>query len=458
MYEKLLDRFNSQAGAWITDGYVAELRCIRQLHGAEFFIQEATLTLAPPWASELLNAQNDMHLETAMLFADQQSTEGLARDFLVSAATSAATGCIKLNELTATLRRVDRPIDYYSEVTVRDRWTFPLHLQVQGDRFPPLSPLEAAALDDALRQASPPFDGVADLSQWLNLNGASDGTRQSSITVNVLPPVELLFADSKFENEQLALRLRCSASADFNQIRLAARIVPGTVSEGRLQVAEQVSWDASDACVGYRTGTATIRVGSAVSVLILLSYKGYSVARQWFHDSSRSRSARHLSMIQFDPELKGLRAALFTNNDSRDFEKAVGCVAYLVGLASALPLQSRTPDLVAATPRGRQLVIECTLATSDFPSKMGKLVDRCNALRKSLGANSLTTTEVFGVLVCRQPSDQIARDETELRRHRILLVTGEDLERALMGAWHVVDADLVVDKAVAGWAMQRPID
>lgn len=354
------------------------------------------------------------------------------------------------------MREVDRPFDYYSEVTVRDRWNFPLHLQVQGDTFPLRSPLEASELDDTLRQASPPFDGVADLSQWLNLNGALDGTRPSSITVIVHPPVELLFADSKFENEQLTLRLRCSASAEFNEIRLAARIVPGTVSEGRLQVAEQIAWDDDDTRVGYRAGTATISVGSAVRVQFLLSYKGYSVARQWFHDSSRSRSARHLSMIQFDPDLKGLRAALFTNNDSRDFEKAVGCVAYLAGLATALPLQSRTPDLVAATPRGRQLVIECTLAISDFSTKMGKLVDRCNALRKSLAANDLTSAEVVGVLVCRQPSDQIARDNIELQRHRILLVTGEDLERALVGSWHTVDADLVVDKAVAAWAMQHP--
>lgn len=456
MYEKLLDRFNSQASKWITDGYVAELRCIRQLRDAKLFVQDATLTLAPPWASDQLNSQNDMHLETATLFADQQSEASLDRESLVSAVRSAATGCIRLNELMATLRAVDRPIDYYSEVTVRDRWTFPLHLQVQGDKLPPLSPLEAAALDDGLRQARPPFDGVADLSQWLNLNGALDGTRPSSITVKVLPPVELLFTDSKLENEQLALRLRCSASADFNQIRLAARIVPGTVSEGRIQVGERVSWDTDDARTGYRTGTVTIRTGSAVSVQILLSYQGYSVARQWFHDSSKSTSARHLSMIQFDPELKGLRAALLTNNDSRDFEKAVGCIAYLVGLASALPLQSRTPDLVAATPRGRQLVVECTLATSDFSTKLGKLVDRCNALKKSLAANGLATAEVFGVLVCRQPSDQIARDDAELQRHRILLVTGGDLERALLGAWHSVDADLVVDKAVAAWAMQRP--
>lgn len=458
MHEKLLERFKSQASAWITEGYVVELRCIRQLRDTEFFVQDATLTLAPPWASELLDSANDMHLETATLFADQKSYKSLARDVLVSTATSAATGYIRLNGLMATLREIDRPLDYYSEVTVRDRWTFPLHLQIQGDRLAPLSPLESAALDDSLRQASPPFDGVTDLYQWLNLDGTLGGARPSSITVNVQPPVELLFDKSTFENEQLELCLRCATSANLDQIQLAARIVPGTVSEGRLQVAEAIAWDAGDSLVGYRTGRVTIGVGAAVSVQTLLSYKGYSVARQWFHDTSKSRSVRHLSMIQFDPELKGLRAALFTNNDSREFEKAVGCVAYLVGLASALPLQSRTPDLVAATPRGRQLVIECTLATSDFATKMGKLVDRCNALKKSLAVNGLTSLEIFGVLVCRQPSDQIARDDTELQRHRVLLVTGEDLERALIDAWHSVDADLVIDKAVARWGVQHSFD
>lgn len=396
-----------------------------------------------------------MHLDAGNLVADQQSTRGIPRDAMVAAVRSATAGRIELGELTAALQARERAIDFYSELSVRDRWIFPLHLQVQGDKFPPLAPLAAAALDDQLRQASPPFDGLADLSRWLNLNGTLDGTRSSSISVNVAPPVELLLSESSFENGELILRLRSTAMVEISEMRLGALTVPGTVAEGRLQLADHVSWHEDSAGLGYRTGEVTINAGSAVSVLILLSYKGYSVARQWFQDPSRSKSARHLSMIQFDPELKGLRAALFTNNDARDFEKAVGCVAYLAGLAGALPLQSRTPDLVAATPRGRQLVIECTLATADFSAKIGKLVDRCNALRKSLAANGLASAEVLAVLVCRQPSDQIASDDAELRRHRILLVTGEILEQALVGAWAAVDPDAIIDKAVAAWSAQR---
>lgn len=455
MYQQLLDRITLQAEAWITDGYIAELRCIRHKLEGEMTVQDATITFAPPWASALLDPRNDMHLAIEDLVADQHSAKGLPRLALVAAVRRATEGRVELGQMSTALRARDRPIDFNSEVTMRDRWSFPLHLQVQGDKLPPLSPLAATTLDDHLRQASAPFDGLADLSRWLNLNGALDGTRSSAITVNVLPPIELLFAESRFENGELVLRLRCTATTELDEIRLGALTVPSTVAEGRLQIADSVSWQDDSAGLGYRTGEVGINAGSAVSVLILLSYKGFTVVRQWFHDPSRSKSARHLSMIQFDPELKGLRAALFTGTDSREFEKAVGCVAYLVGLAGALPLQSRTPDLVATTPRGRQLVIECTLATSDFSAKIGKLVDRCTALRKSLAANGLATADVIAVLVCRQPSDQIASDDAELRRHRILLVAGEALERALVGAWMPADPDAIIDKAMAAWSAQQ---
>ncbi len=53
MHEKLLGRFNSQSSAWISNSYVDELRCVRQLRDAEFFVQDAMLTLPSPLCGQL---------------------------------------------------------------------------------------------------------------------------------------------------------------------------------------------------------------------------------------------------------------------------------------------------------------------------------------------------------------------------------------------------------------------
>lgn len=439
------------AEAWLSDGYVGEIRCIQYVTENGTFIQSASLTFTPSWTS--VQIENNLELEASGLVADQIALVGLSKDELTSLVRNACNGQIMFRNFSASLPRPERDFDCYSEALYRDRWVFPLKFTIFGDRLAGFSALRAMQLDDALRQASPPFDGLDDLTNWLDLKASRDGASPTGIVVTVAPPLELLFNEHGMESEWLKVKIRLTAGADKRKVGITLRTVPSTVAAGRKELTHQIRWTKKED--GSYIGEVASETGKAVGSQILLTYFGRTVARQWFWDLAKSPSARYHAMAQFDPELKGLRNALFTGTDSREFEKAVGCVAYLTGLSAALPLQTKTPDIVASTPRGRQLVIECAVAISDFSTKLGKLVDRCNALKKGL-TEAHITTEVIGVLVCRLPMDQIAKNDAELKKHRILLVTGEALESALRDAWRINDVDQIIDKKLAQWSSENP--
>lgn len=441
----------SHAAAWLSDDSHCEIRCVEYISAHGSAIQDASLTLASPFVN--LVTENDVQLTVASLHATLLSTSGVCKEDALLLVKSACAGTLQLNNRVAALKSPDAGVDIYSESLNRDRWLCPLRFRISGERLQYLSELEAIRLDDSLRFNQTPFDGVGELSQWLQLKAAVDGTSPSGITVTVWPPVELIFSECFLNNSKLHLKARVAAKASLPQLSIAVRLTSGSLHNARMQVADGMIWEVQDS--GQLIGSIEIPTDSAVGAQVLVGYAGRTFVRQWFWDPSKSPNPRYRTLNQFDPDLKSLKQLLLSSveardssNEAREFEKAVGCIAYLLGLSTALPLQNNAPDLVSSTPRGRHLVVECTLSISDFSKKLGKLVDRCNALKKSF-AEAKLTAEVIGVLVCRLPRDQIALREAELQQHQILLATRESLEFAVDRAWQVHDPDALLDAAVA---------
>ena len=442
----------SHAAAWISDDSNCEIRCVEYINEDGAVIQDASLTLAPHFVS--LVTDNDLQLTVTSLRATQFSTSRVAKEDALTLVKRVCEGTLYLGNRAAALKIPDSGIDIYSESLIRDRWLSPLRFRVSGDRLKYLSELEFIRLDDSLRSNSTPFDGIGELSQWLLLKAAIDGTSPSGITVTVWPPVELIFSECSLKNSQLHLKVKVAANVSLPQLGIAVRLTSGSLHTARMQIADAMTWAAQDS--GEFIGSISLATTDSVGAQILVGYAGRTYVRQWFWDPSKSSSPRYHALNEFDPDLKGLKQALFTSPEGRDFEKAVGCIAYLLGLSSALPLQSNTPDLVASTPRGRHLVVECTLGISDFSKKLGKLVDRYNALRKSFAGATLTM-EIVGVLVCRLPRDQIAARESELQQHHILLATKENLDYVMNRAWQVHEPDTLLDAAIASMTAQHRI-
>ena len=113
---------------------------------------------------------------------------------------------------------------------------------------------------------------------------------------------------------------------------------------------------------------------------------------------------------------------------------------------------SDAADIVATTPRGNILIIECTtgLLKSD---KVAKLVERSEIVRKRLISSGNQHLKVLPVLVTSKPKDEVKADIEEVKNKGIAVFTKEDLESALPQTVVLPDAELIFDRL---WQEAQP--
>lgn len=152
------DRFLSSALRWICEGYSYDARFLAGTRDGKHPIWEASLTLNP------LPAKRDLSfvVRGEQFIAGQEQRDHVSQQVLIELVTRAAHGNLTVGEHELGL---DASLRYYSESTHRDRWLSDLHLQVSGANRGPTAGEVLAAIDDALRSATPPFDGLLDLQR-----------------------------------------------------------------------------------------------------------------------------------------------------------------------------------------------------------------------------------------------------------------------------------------------------
>ncbi len=368
--------------------------------------------------------------------------------------TAATGGRIDAGNLSLELSGTE-DLDVYSEMTHRDRWFSPLHLRVSARRAIAPSASLVASVDGALRRAVPPFDGTEDLAKFLNLDAQFFGARAPAISLSVSPPVDLIVDATSLSKDTLTATVRAHQNLDLSRVDLAVRAVPGQGLASRQQVASSIVWGEPE---GYlRTGKASISLPNSDSVLAMLSLNAFDVRRHWVVDPPKARNARFLAINQFDVDLRKLKEALLDASESRKFEQAVGALLYMLGFSTAAPIESDAPDLVATTPAGQSVIVECTLKIADFANKVGKLVERRTALSKALAAANLPAT-VIAVLACRLPRDEIAASTKSLREFNVLLLAAEDLSSFLLRARFLSDPDALLNEAIATLSSTGALD
>ncbi|HQS58362.1 MAG TPA: hypothetical protein PLU16_01820 [Gallionellaceae bacterium] len=437
------EQFLKASKDWVCDSCSIDIRYVARKDGDIRHLMAASIGVSPlPLTDDL-----GFCLETSEICAGQLQLSGQDKQELLEIIEQAAQGILKANGLLLELF-CDREYSYHSELSYGDRWFSELTLQIIGGRGTalPVSHIDACKIDDALRQCSPPFDGMADLTGWLGLKNSLQTHDSPTINISVLPPVDLDFHASSLEKDVLNLKLYAHPNFDLDRLVVAIRIVPGVGVKSRKQVSSEINW--KSARKGVREGQARIRLNKADSVLTMFVIGNITVRRQWFLDPTKSGNNRLVSVQLFDKELKMIRNALFESADSTRFEMGVAALFFLMGFASLVQLENDSPDVVVATPGGRLILIECTTRIADFSSKLGKLVDRKRMLSKAL-EDGKSPNRVDGILVCALPKDQIAIRIDELQNHQVILMARNDLTSALDQVRFHIDPDKFVEDSIA---------
>ncbi len=415
--DNLSSNFLQAACGWLCDGYSADVRYIASSSAtnSEMWSASIVMTPLPPKRADFGFHFAGTHFSIGQI---QRTSERKAP--LLELLQHAIHGEVKVDGRSLSLACNPR-LDYYSEMTIRDRWYSNLHIQVLGRRLHIPSSLALSEADNELRLASPPFDGLADVCNWLDLSVPG------SIALRVLPPVDLIFAECHLSNRRLSLTLHAHPRLDVSRVRLAVCAAPSLGLESRQQISEHIRW--KKAKDGRRAGEVQVDVPEADSAIAMLMIENVTVRRQWFMDPTKARNNRYLAVQHYDNDLRMVRHALLESNDSVKFEQGVASMLFLLGFTPSIQVETNAPDLIVTTPSGKLAIVECTTRTSDFATKVGKLVDRRSSLSKHLAAGG-HIAEVNAVLVCRLPRDQLPTQASEAARDNVLLLTGEDLQSA----------------------------
>lgn len=434
----VMQTFLDAAEAWVCDGYSIDVRFLAILseNGGELW--DMSLVLNPLPAKQDLN----FYIESETFAIGQIQNSGQDKNTLLNLLVEVSSGILKLPGKLLSLPN-DQVFDYFSEMSHRERWFSELHLQVGGGRRPIPSPTELANIDNSLRLARPPFDGMSDAARWLGLRAIGSSATPPTINIRISPPVDLIFDECSLVDDQLYLTMHAHPQFDVARIGLSICAVPGNALDSRRQIADEISW--SDVRDGRLEGRAQIQLKQADSVLVMLMIGTSTVRRQWFIDPAKARNNRHLAINHFDKDLKMVRLAVLDSSDSNKFEQGVASLFFLLGFNPVMTLETDAPDLIVTTPGGKLVIVECTTRIADFASKVGKLVDRRGSLSKSLMASGHSSL-VSAILVCRLPRDQIAAQADELRTHNIVLIAGEELAARLDRVRVPNDPDRMLDE------------
>ena len=416
-------RIQEMAEIWICDQYSIDGRFIaKRSDDGRYQILSATINLIPfP-----LTGENNFEQLVGDLLVGQWSKSNLPKKTLLKIIRETFLGQVNVGDKELVLAKT-KNFDFYSESLRRDLWFYELHLRITGDAFHLPAYVDTLNLDNALRSAPVPFDGIADLASWLGVADPTQGQDHPSIVFRMNPPADLSMATCKLTNGVLDLTMFALPKLNTNKISIATRSVPGKGLAARRQVATFFKW--SRVKNGIRVGKASIPVDGADQVLVAVVIDEVVVRRHWFVDATRARNQRLIAVQQFDADLRMVKRELFNPSTSDKFELAVASLLYVLGFNPVVQIETDSPDLVVMTPEGRLAIVECTIRIADSASKIGKLVDRRSALLKALSANE-HSVRVSGVLVCALPKDQMAISDAELTRNRIILVCKDDLASA----------------------------
>lgn len=306
-----------------------------------------------------------------------------------------------------------------------DRWFCDAHLIIRGDNFQPISSVQIAKLNSFLRLNDPPFDGLDDLLNALNLQNNLTSHQSSQIEIRILPPVDII--SGSLIKGKFKVVLHAHPNFDTNTISLAIREFPEGPST-RKQIASSIKWRTrSD---GLKIGVLQKSSRDAFAILVMLMAGTNTIRRQFFEDAQKVPNKRLPIISRFDAELKMLKKALNGDLDSDHFEKAVNSLAYLMGFSGIVLNETDAPDIILSSPNENLVLIECTTRIKDFSRKLGLLVDRKNGLinwLKTIGDRR----KVYSYLVCSLPQNQIAYDAKELAKHKVVLLTKESLDNCI---------------------------
>jgi Holliday junction resolvase len=202
-------------------------------------------------------------------------------------------------------------------------------------------------------------------------------------------------------------------------------------------------------------GTTQFPVPAGAAVQAFACFAGTAQNAYWIGDAKYSPNFRRLIFDAVDEELEVTKDFLFEEKkprkEARDLESAVAWLLWMSGFAVLHPATKRLEDnvdLIALTPAGKVMLIECTTGLLSREGKLAALEHRIAALRKRLSAGGFTGWPILGVGVTTKAKDEVQADIREAATRGVLLLAEEDLRSGVERTVVPVNPESYFDDAV----------
>ena len=334
-----------------------------------------------------------------------------------------------------------------------------------GNRLPVLtlsgaqqnSYIEQPDIDWELKAASQPFDSLDELLAEYLL-GIYRGRDFASVEV-VATNVAAINFSSIVSGEVASPSVYLAKSLDKDKCKIGFRVfLHGKVMARNSIGGNELSWAEEG---HFLHGVGTVKIPTGAVLHCVASYNGFAQHQGWVADPTNFQNPRRVSLESFDEKLELLRDYLFEEQkqrkNARDFESGVASLMWMLGFSVAQAGGgSRTTDaadILATTPKGNILVVECTTGLLKAENKLAILVDRTEAVRKRLVLSGNSHLKLLPVIVTAKTKDEVKADLEQAQKLGVVVVTRESLLEALQQTIAAPDPEIIFERA---WGAVQP--
>ncbi|MBT5049021.1 MAG: hypothetical protein HOM58_11015 [Rhodospirillaceae bacterium] len=290
----------------------------------------------------------------------------------------------------------------------------------------PRSLIDRRLLDLELNACSTPFYGLDDLCGELSFpQSVFDASRGPLIEWVIVPPA-IIESDSNLADGKARIAIKCDREILPDDLTCGYRFFSKNGATKRGQVrGDQMTWHTIDSQVNAE---CVVEANEAAFGNLFLVYQGENLDLFWLKDQRRYFNEKLAVHELFDRQ-KIIGDSFFDRNDNQ-FEDLVAILLELLGFSVVKygAAISDAPDILAYSPHGHLLVIECTTAGIGKEDKLLKLHRRTQIIREAKDSHPSDLSVIQPIMITKYSREETKAHWDEARGFEISLVCREELE------------------------------
>jgi len=286
--------------------------------------------------------------------------------------------------------------------------------------------------DWTLKSSDTPYDSINELFNEYGLGGNINiNTTLEIVARNIIE----IWANSSIEGEDAKLGVWLTKNVDKNLAKIGYRVLSnGQVMSRSFIPPSELTWKEEEHAF---VGTKMIKIPSGAILQCIASYNNTTHHVAWRADPKNFQNSRSAAHNLVDPNQSIIKSSLFPDLNAKvknadDFEYGVNWLLWALGFSPNIyGTHAKTRnglDIIATTPSGNFLVVECTLGILKAENKLAKLSARANQLRQSLDNSNLKNLKILPVIVTALPREQIEVDIPAAEENGVLVIAKQDIE------------------------------